>query len=126
MKNKLLSLIVLFSIIFSFTGCGLLKKVTNKDNGSDTEIVMGTTQNMYQVMHEYNAQQVDSMCVVDVLPRDLNDWIRRTYSDYETKEYVTRYMYIKELNDNREMIYIVTPRGEIYVVSKRRVVTEEE
>ena len=126
MKNKLLSLIVLFSIIFSFTGCGLLKKVTNKDNGSDTENVIGTTQNMYQVMHEYNAQQVDSMCVVDVLPRDLNDWIRRSYNDYETKEYVTRYMYIKELNDNREMIYIVTPRGEIYVVSKRRVVTEEE
>lgn len=126
MKNKLLSLIVLFSIIFSFTGCGLLKKVTNKDNGSDTENVIGTTQNMYQVMHEYNAQQVDSMCVVDILPRDLNDWIRRSYNDYETKEYVTRYMYIKELNDNREMIYIVTPRGEIYVVSKRRVVTEEE
>ena len=126
MKNKLLSLIVLFSIIFSFTGCGLLKKVTNKDNGSDTENVIGTTQNMYQVMHEYNARQIDSMCVVDVLPRDLNDWIRRSYNDYETKEYVTRYMYIKELNDNREMIYIVTPRGEIYVVSKRRVVTEEE
>ena len=126
MKRKLLSLIVLFSIIFSFTGCGLLKKTPTKDETNDTEIVMGTTQNMYQVTHEYNARQIDSMCVADVLPRDLNDWIRRAYNDYETMEYVTRYMYIKELNDNREMIYIVTPRGEIYVVSKRKVVTEEE
>jgi hypothetical protein len=126
MKNKLLSLVVLFSIIFSFSGCGLLKKITSKDSNNDTEIVMGATQNMYQVTHEYDARQIDSMCVVDVLPRDLNDWILRSYNDYETKEYVTRYMYIKELNNNREMIYIVTPRGEVYVVSKRRVVTEEE
>ena len=123
MKNKFLRFIALFSVILSLTGCGLLKKATINGN---TETVMGTTQNMYQVTHEYNARQIDSMCVVDVLPRNLNDWIQRSYNDYETNEYVTRYMYIKEMNNNYEMIYIVTPRGEIYVVSKRRVVTEEE
>ena len=124
MKNKLLSLIVLLSIVFSFTGCGMLSKIFHKEGGENTETVLGTTQNMYQIVHDYDARQVDSMCVADILPRNLNDWLRRSYNDYETGEYVTRYMYIKELNDNYEMIYIITPRGEIYVVSKRRVVTE--
>jgi hypothetical protein len=123
MKNKFLSFIVLFSIIFSFTGCGLIKKISNKGN-SDTEVVMGTTQNMYQVMHEYDARQIDSMCVVDALPRDLNEWLSKSFNDYETNERVVRHMYIKELNNNREMIYLITERGEIYVVSKRSVVTE--
>ena len=123
MKNKFLSFIVLFSIIFSFTGCGLIKKISNKGN-SDTEVVMGTTQNMYQIMHEYNARQIDSMCVVDALPRDLNEWLSKSFNDYETNEYVVRHMYIKELNNNREMIYLITERGEMYVVSKRSVVTE--
>lgn len=123
MKNKFLSFIVLFSIIFSFTGCGLIKKISNKGN-SDTEVVMGTTQNMYQIMHEYNASQIDSMCVVDALPRDLNEWLSKSFNDYETNEYVVRHMYIKELNNNREMIYLITERGEMYIVSKRSVVTE--
>lgn len=79
---------------------------------------------MYQTTHNYTAFQVDSMCVADALPVDFKGWIRRAYSDYETNEYVIRYMYIKELNDNYEMIYIVTPRGEMFVVSKRKVVTE--
>jgi len=125
MKNKFLSLIVLFSIIFSFTGCGLINKISNKGNG-DKEAVMGTTQNMYQVVHMYTVQQVDSMCVVDVLPRDLNNWISKSYNDYETKKYIVRYMYIKELNNDAEMIYILTERGDMYAVSKRKVVSEEE
>ena len=85
---------------------------------------MGTTQNMYQIMHEYNARQIDSMCVVDALPRDLNEWLSKSFNDYETNEHVVRHMYIKELNNNREMIYLITERGEMYVVSKRSVVTE--
>ena len=85
---------------------------------------MGATQNMYQVMHEYNARQIDSMCVADALPRDLNEWLSKSFNDYETNEYVVRHMYIKELNNNREMIYLITERGEMYVVSKRSVVTE--
>ena len=111
--------------MFSFTGCGMLNKIFHKDSGNEnTEVVMGTTQNMYQITVEYTPRQVDSMCVADGLPETFDGWIRRAYSDYETNEYIVRYMYIKELNDNFEMIYIVTPRGEMYVVSKRRVVSE--
>lgn len=125
MKNRIFSLIVFLSLMFSFTGCGMLNKIFHKDGGNEnTEVVMGTTQNMYQITVEYTPRQVDSMCVADGLPETFDGWIRRAYSDYETNEYIVRYMYIKELNDNFEMIYIVTPRGEMYVVSKRRVVSE--
>jgi hypothetical protein len=125
MKNKLFSLIVFVSLLFSFTGCGLLNKIFHKQgNNEKTEVVIGSSQNMYQVTVEYTQMQVDSMCVADSLPEMFDCWIRRGYLDYETNESIVRYMYIKDLNDNYEMIYIITPRGEMYVVSKRRVVTE--
>ena len=113
-------------MLLSFNSCGLIKKLSQNDNGENTTIVAGGTQNMYQSTYEYSQWQLDSLCNADNLPNNLNDWINRGYQDYETDAYITRYMYIKELNDNYEMIYIVTPRGEIYVVSKRKVVTEEE
>ena len=124
MKNRIFGFLVSLLVLFSLSGCGLLGKVSGEKNGNETEIVMGTTQNMYQVTYNYNAMQVDSMCVADYLPRNFDGWTRRAYADYETSQYVIRYMYVKELNNNNEMIYIVTPRGELYVVSKRKVVTE--
>lgn len=126
MKNKIFSFIILVSMLLSFNSCGLIKKLSQNDNGENTTIMAGGTQNMYQSTYEYSQWQLDSLCNADNLPNNLNDWINRGYQDYETDAYITRYMYIKELNDNYEMIYIVTPRGEIYVVSKRKVVTEEE
>ena len=124
MKNKFFGLIITFILLFSFTGCGTLNKIFNKNSGDETEMIMSAAQNMYQVKLMYNAFQVDSMCVADLLPRNFDGWLRSTYVDYETNQYIVRYMYVKELNDNYEMIYIVTPRGDIYVVSKRKVVSE--
>lgn len=124
MKDKILSLIIFFSLLFSFTGCGTLNKIFHKTDKENTETTFGTTQNMYQVTHEYTMHQIDSMCVADMLPMKFEGWTCKTYTDYETNQYIIRYMYIKELNDNYEMIYIVTPRGDIYAVSKRKVVSE--
>ena len=124
MKDKILSLIIFFSLLFSFTGCGTLNKIFHKTDKENTETTFSTTQNMYQVTHEYTMHQIDSMCVADMLPMKFEGWTCRTYTDYETNQYIVRYMYVKELNDNYEMIYIVTPRGDIYVVSKRKVVNE--
>ena len=124
MKDKILSLIIFFSLLFSFTGCGTLNKIFHKTDKENTETTFSTTQNMYQVTHEYTMHQIDSMCVADMLPMKFEGWTCKTYTDYETNQYIIRYMYIKELNDNYEMIYIVTPRGDIYAVSKRKVVSE--
>ena len=124
MKDKILSLIIFFSLLFSFTGCGTLNKIFHKTDKENTETTFSTTQNMYQVTHEYTMHQIDSMCVADMLPMKFEGWTCKTYTDYETNQYIVRYMYVKELNDNYEMIYIVTPRGDIYAVSKRKVVSE--
>ena len=124
MKDKVLSLIIFFSLLFSFAGCGTLNKIFHKTGKENTETTLGSTQNMYQTTHEYTMRQIDSMCVVDTLPMKFEGWKSTTYTDYETNQHIVRYMYIKEMNDNCEMIYIVTPRGDIYVVSKRKVVNE--
>lgn len=83
-------------------------------------MVAGSIQNMYQTTHEYKQYQLDSMCVADNLPNNLDQWIKRTYQDYETNVYIDRYIYIKEINDSYEMVYIVTQKGDIFVVSKRK------
>ena len=124
MKDKVISLIIFFSLLFSLTACGTLNKIFHKTDKENTETTFGSTQNMYQTTHEYTMRQIDSMCVVDTLPMKFEGWKSTTYTDYETNQHIVRYMYIKEMNDNCEMIYIVTPRGDIYVVSKRKVVNE--
>ena len=77
--------------------------------------------------YEFNGRQLDSLCVADTIPSDLtNGWLHKVYTDFETNKPIIRYMYIKELNDNFEIIYFVTPKDDIYIVSKRQVLTEEE
>lgn len=123
MKNKIITFVVLFSVLFFTTGCGTLNRIFHR-NAENTEINLGASQNMYQETHEYNSSQVDSMCVADTLPRTFESWQPWAYLDHETNKYIVRYMYIKEYNDNYEIIYIITPRGDIYIVSKRKVSSE--
>jgi hypothetical protein len=92
------------------------KDGNNQKDG--TEIVMG--QGMTMVTNEYDSRQLDSLCNADSLPIIPEGWIRRTYSDYETNEYVIRYMYIKEMTETYELIYIVTIKGDMYIVNKRQ------
>lgn len=122
MKNKILGVLFLFMMVCSVNSCGLFKKLSHKNDGNT--VVAGTSQNMYQETHEYVQYQVDSMCVADNLPKDFEGWIGRAYQDYETNEYVIRYIYIKEMNDNYELVYIVTQKGDIFVVSKRKTISE--
>lgn len=125
MKNKLLSILVFFTLLVSTSSCGLLGKLFNNggNQGENTEVVMG--QGMTMVTNEYDSRQLDSLCNADNLPIIPEGWIRRTYSDYETNEYVVRYMYIKELTDIYELIYIVTVKGDMYIVNKRQVKISE-
>ena len=124
MKKKILSFVTMLAVVMSMAGCGLLGNLFNKPGQDETEITLGT-QNMYMKTYNFTVLQLDSLCKADELPVDLTEgWIRRSYKDYETNESVVRYMYIKELNDNYEMIYLVTPEGDRYIVSKRQVISE--
>ena len=121
MKNKILTVLTVMLMAFSVFSCGPTVKV--KHNGDGTVTVAGT-QSMYRITHEYTQYQLDSMCVADNLPEDLTKWLSSSYRDYETNVPVVRYMYIKEMNDSYELVYVVTQKGDIYVVSKRKVVSE--
>lgn len=124
MKNKIISFVMGALMLLSVSSCGLLSKVFGGVQENGTDIVAG--QSMFMVTHEYSTYQLDSMCVADGLPKNLDQsWISRTYLDYETRQYVSKYMYIKELNNNYEMIYTVTPKYEMFIVSKREVKEEE-
>ena len=126
MKKRFLNVVTLIVIALSMTSCGLVNKIFH--NNSDNEpVVAGSIQNMYLTTYNFDGRQLDSLCRVDTIPSDLADgWLRKVYTDYETNKPVIRYMYIKELNDNYEIIYFVTPKDDMYVVSKRQVLTEEE
>lgn len=126
MKKRFLNIVALLVITLSITSCGLTNKIFHK-NVDNEPIVAGSIQNMYMITYDFNAKQLDSLCVADTIPSDLTDgWLRKVYTDFETNKPVIRYMYIKELNDNYEIIYFVTPKDDMYIVSKRQVLTEEE
>lgn len=120
--KQFFKLLIILVLSLGLASCGPSNKiVTGSEN--EEEVVAGS-QKMRQESNKYNTRQVDSMCITDALPRNFEEWIRRTYTDYETNAYVVRYVYLKLLNNNCELVYIVTPRGDMYIVSKRIVTTE--
>lgn len=52
---------------------------------------------------EYIISNIDSVCQVDTLPTNTQDWILNPMQDYETKEGIIQYLYIKD-----SIIYIRT------------------
>lgn len=75
-----------------------------------------TMRNDYEV--EFTKSQFDSVCNKDGLPTDLSLWLSNHMRDYETKEAMYRYMYIKRM-DSLEVIYILDLNGDKYNFSKR-------
>lgn len=52
---------------------------------------------------EYITSNIDSICQVDTLPTNSEDWILNPLRDYETREGIIQYLYIKD-----SVIYIRT------------------
>lgn len=76
--------------------------------------------NSYEL--DFTKSQFDSVCKSEDLPTDLSLWLSHHMRDYETKEAMYRYMYIKRM-DSLEVIYILDKDAEKYNLSKR--VTEQ-
>lgn len=72
--------------------------------------------NDYEVV--FTKSQFDSVCNKDSLPTDLSLWLSNHMRDYETREAMYRYMYIKRM-DSLEVIYILDLDGDKYNFSKR-------
>lgn len=114
MKKFLLSLLLIFCFISS---CGPGRHVTTNNDQT-----YGYTQMYYTMNKTLTISQVDSMIVVDKLA-DLDNWLKNINGD-KTKVLV-QYYYIKSLDENSELIYILTqtPIDTVFRCSKR--VTKE-
>lgn len=52
---------------------------------------------------EYTTTNIDSICQVDTLPVDSEDWIQHSLRDYESGKAFIQYLYVKD-----SIIYIRT------------------
>lgn len=95
-KNFLLGLLV----IASMSGCGLLCKQKQNTDGQ----TYGTSMRILYDK-DFTYAQFDSICVVDAIPMDLEQWKAYSSRDYETNNVITEYMFIKSLETNAEVIY---------------------
>lgn len=101
---------IFFIVLISLFACNTVKQpyVTEYDN------IMFNTYESY-----YNQSQLDSICTVDGLEYDLDEWIQVYLRDDETKEVIFQYLYIKKLGEN-EIIYRVEKiNGNLYKITKR-------
>ena len=97
MKKFLFSLLLVFCFI---TSCGPGKHVaTNVDQ------TYGYTQMYYTMNKTLTISQVDSMIVTDKLA-DLDSWLKNVNGD--KSKVLIQYYYIKSLDENNELIYILT------------------
>lgn len=123
MKNKIFKIAVIMAMCASICGCGLFKKVPKQNEGNG--ITFGTPV-MYGQTMLINNRQLDSICVVDGISRDLDKWILTSYYDYETHNRVDRYVFIKLISETDELTYILTPKDTLYRITKRIVKEEDE
>lgn len=105
MKNFIYFLIILF-----VCACTSVKKpfVTEYDN-----IMFNEYENVYTQC------QFDSICNVDTLDNNLGTWIMLPLRDYETKENVTQYMFIRSLGENECIYRVQKINDNTYKITKR-------
>jgi hypothetical protein len=121
MKNSIFKWIAMFTVCVSIYSCGLFRRTPKP-----TDTTLGTPA-MYGQTFMYNSRQVDSMCLADAISPDLeNNWLSTQFVDDETGAAIRRYVFIKIMNDDEEMTYILTPVDTLYKVTKRYVKNVEE
>ena len=108
MKQFILAIFISLSLV----SCGVSKKTTIDDS-----VIAGSLYGYTQII---TSAQLDSVCVVDILPKDLNDWNTTSFYDFETNKKIIEWMYIKELGKEYEAIYILIPKSNTsYKLTKR-------
>lgn len=65
----------------------------------------------------YNSYQLDSVCNIERIPYDLEQWHNNFFYDYETNEKINQYIFVK----NQDVIYTITVDDSIYYFTKRIV-----
>lgn len=111
MKNLFFNLLVFIALILSAHTCSNVK--TNKNSS-----MLG-----YEKL--INNRQLDSICIADTLNPHVEEWFTTDFIDNETNEKQQQKIYIKELSDESEIIYILIPENDsLYLIIKRIGKTE--
>lgn len=106
-------LIPILILLFSFIGCSTYKPV-NIDN----EYTFGAKMmNAYEGY--YSAYQFDSICKVDDINSNLNDWQKLSIQDYENGVDASQYFYIKSLGKNEIIYRVFMVNDSVYKITKR-------
>jgi hypothetical protein len=111
MKKYIEKIAISLIMVMMVVSCGLFKKACK-----EKDVQFGTSMMNSYVMNA-SKWQVDSICTADTLP-SLDKWIINQFKDYETGEYITKYMYIKSLGKD-EIVYIIIGESEPYKVQRR-------
>lgn len=107
MKRLLLFIVT----ILLFVGCGVSNKVNS------TRSIFGYVKNI-------DCRQLDSICIVDGLNRDVTQWMKMQFYDYETSDIITEWLYVKDLTETYDVMYILREKGNCkYRITKRITVT---
>jgi len=97
MKKFIAVLLIIFSLLIS---CGPSRHIQHTD-----ENAYGYTQMYYDMNKTISTTQIDSMIVVDNLAT-LDKWFTNVNGDKSNK--IVQYFYIKSLDTNNELIYVLT------------------
>ena len=109
MKDILFNIIIVAVIIYA-----AVAKNCNRE-------IVRQNQNMYGTEQVFNQRQLDSAFVADTLDPNLENWLNVAFVDYETKEKIVKYLYIKE---NTNIRYTVMPQDTLFIYDKIEVKTE--
>lgn len=83
-----------------------------------TWINVSNTSSNLEINYSLTKSQFDSLCYADTLPINLDLWLVLPLRDYEDKNIIERYMYIKQL-EPYHYIYILEIENGIYLINKR-------
>lgn len=98
-------------------GCGGTHRFCYKN---DQDINYGSSRVMKSIYEMgVTNHQLDSICVVDGLSQDFNNWINTYYIDYETRDTIYKHTFIKRIDLNEEVIYVVTEWKDSLAIIKR-------
>ena len=90
-----------------------------------TDIIAGSM--MTQFNGTFTEVQFDSICKADRIDGNLRNWHKFSYIDFEDRDTIFKYVYIKEYSDMNEVIYILTPmKNGVYSINKRVVTPDED
>ena len=103
--------ILILLIVFITIGCSnKLYKWYNIGN-------KGMIYNEYEKV--INRYQLDSICKVDSLNNNIDEWLKIALFTSDYKEQITQYTYIKKNDSEREIIYVLTPQDSLFIITKR-------